>query len=179
MSYCQNCGTEIDNDARFCPNCGQSKKPSSSPARQPRANGAKRLHCPNCQSNSISPVVETEISGGMSMNHSFSRKNSVSAISLNNTHRNYWMCSDCGHKFRNLQNLEDELAALHKAVISAILGIILLVVLGMFSSSTLGFGITLAFLVPVIALVIVAIFVVKNKIEKMEAERVYLKKHCF
>lgn len=179
MSFCRHCGTEIQNSTLFCPNCGQSQQQSSIPARQPLSTGSKRLHCPNCRSNSISPVVETEISGGMSMNHSFSRKNSVSAISLNNTHRNYWMCSDCGHKFRNLQNLEEELAALHKAVRSAILGIILLVVLGVFSSSTLGFGITLAFLAPVIALVIVAIFVVKNKIGKMEAERVYLKKHCF
>lgn len=67
------------------------------------------MYCPECKSHHISPIVETEIPGGISLNHSFSKRNNVSAMQFNNTHHSYWMCSSCGCKFRNLQNLEQEL----------------------------------------------------------------------
>lgn len=179
MRFCQNCGNELEDGALFCSSCGQSQQSSAPPARRPRTSNPKRLHCPKCRSTALSPVVETEISGGTAMHHSFSRKNSVSGFRFNNTHRNYWMCGECGHKFRNIQNLEEELASLHKTVKSAVLGVILLAVLGLLSCVTIGFGFTLVLLVPVIVLVIIAIFILKNRIGKMEAERNYLKQNCF
>lgn len=179
MSYCRHCGTEINDDTRFCPNCGQSQQAFSPVPRQPRANGGNRLHCPNCRSHTISPVVETEVTSGMSMNHSFSRKNSVSAISMNNTHRNYWMCSDCGHKFRNLQNLEEELNKNKKNVKSAIVGIILVVFIMIASLATNGLSFLHIIMIPALLIIVAAIGITKNKIAELEKERIYLKRNCF
>lgn len=181
MSYCRHCGTEISDDTRFCPNCGQSQQLSSAsaPARQSRSSTGKRLHCPKCRSNSISPVVETDISGGMAMSHAFSRRNSVSALKFNNVHRNYWMCSDCGHKFRNLQNLEAEISALTKMVKYAIYAIAFVVCICIFCVIKTRESTPLFLLCPLILVMVAATLYEKNKINKMEAERAYLKKHCF
>lgn len=179
MSYCRHCGTEISDDTRFCPNCGQSQQETAPATRNPRSNGGNRLHCPNCRSHSISPVVETEVSGGMSMNHSFSRKNSVSAISMNNTHRNYWICSDCGYKFRNFQNLEEELNKNKKNVKSAIIGIILVIVITITSLVTNGFSFLHIIMIPALLLIVTAIVITKNRIAELEKERIYLKRNCF
>ena len=65
----------------------------------------------------------------MAVNRSFGRKWGASAIQLNSTHRDYWMCHNCGHKFRNLDSLEDELALCKKGVKSSIYAVILMAVL--------------------------------------------------
>lgn len=180
MRYCPNCGTEIPEGTRFCSGCGHELLPAATTAAapRPRSAGSKRLHCPYCQSTALSPVVETEISGGTAVNHSFSRKNSASSFSFRNTHRNYWMCSDCGKKFRNLQNLEEELVQLKKITRNGVIGTIGLAVLGILWGISLGW---LLFLIeiPILLIAIVAIFINKNKIQKMESERIYLKRNCF
>ena len=179
MSFCPNCGKEVTESIRFCSHCGhglQNNTPNPKPA---RAGGAKRMHCPNCGSHTLSAIVETDITGGMSLNHSFSRKNSVSAMEFNNTHRNYWMCGECGHKFRNLQNLEEEITKMKNLVTRGIIGIVLFAVLGVLFSVVGGSAIPLVFFVPVILLSVAVIVYFKNKIEKLEAERAYLKKRCF
>lgn len=177
-NYCQNCGQALADGARFCPNCGQDQQ-SPGPADTPvRTSNGKRLHCPECRSTAISPVVETEINGGTSLNHSFSRKNSVSTMRFNSTHRNYWMCSNCGRKFRNLQNLEEELASQEKLAKNGIIGMIIVALLGIFEWIAIGFGISLlAWLVEIIC--IVCYFILKSRINKLREERIYLKRNCF
>lgn len=178
MSFCRHCGTELSEATRFCPTCGQSQQASPSPVRQPRAN-SKRLHCPNCRSTSISPVVETEVTSAMSLNHAISRKNSISSHGFNNTHRNYWMCSECGNKFRNLQNLEEELSKHRKNVKSAMIGIILVVIIMILSLIINGFSFLHILMLPALLLIIAAVNITRNKITELENERVYLKKNCF
>lgn len=178
MRYCPNCGKEIPEGAHFCASCGYEQQSSSHAVPRPRAAGANRLHCPNCHSTALSPVVETEISGGTAVNHSFSRKNSVSSFDFKNTHRNYWMCADCGQKFRNLQNLEEELAKLKKVTKNGFIGTILLAVLGILWGITIGWLMFLL-LVPCLLIVIACLFINKRKIENMESERIYLKRNCF
>ena len=69
---------------------------------------AKKLHCPNCKSHNIAISTETSIDGAVTS--SFGGSARVASTRFNNTHRNYWFCSDCGSKFRNIQNLEEEIA---------------------------------------------------------------------
>lgn len=180
MHYCPNCGTEVPEGTHFCSGCGHELLPAATTATAPRSRsaGINRLHCPNCHSTALSPIVETEISGGTSVNHSFSRKNSVSSFDFKNTHRNYWMCSDCGKKFRNLQDLEEELAHLQKITKNGVIGTIVLAALGILWGITLGWLMFILF-VPIFLILIVAIFINKNKIQKMESERIYLKRNCF
>lgn len=140
--------------------------------------GTMRLHCPQCRSTAITPVVETEISGGTSFNHSLSRRNSISSMKFNNIHRNYWMCSNCGHKFRNLQNLEEELAYMEKGVKTMAISAIIFAVVSIFFWAVIGPGIALVgcFLV---ALLLFGFFYYKHKRDDLQGEWTYLKKHCF
>lgn len=179
MRFCPNCGTELTAGTLFCSNCGQALQSATSIPQNSTPRNSKRIHCPECKSNDISPIVETEISGGTALNHSFSKRNSVSAIQLNNTHRNYWMCSSCGCKFRNLQNLEEEIKTTQGLVSRGIIGIILLIMLSIFFTLAIGFSFFSVLCIFVILLTAVAIFILKNRITKMNEERTYLKKRCF
>ena len=179
MSFCQNCGKELNEGTRFCANCGQEQQSSASVQKAVRANTSKRLHCPECKSHDISPVVETEVTGGASLNHSFSKRNSVSAMQFNNTHRNYWMCSSCGCKFRNIQNLEEELKNTQSLLTRSYFSVALMVGLMLFFNATLGFVFYSIFCILVILLLVVCIFIYKNRVSRMTEERAYLKKRCF
>lgn len=176
MHFCPNCGTKLDQGTHFCNNCGHSLQ-SVSPV--PRKTNSRRMHCPECKSSDISPIVETDITSGTSLNHSFTRRTSVSAMQFNNTHRNYWMCSNCGSKFRNLQNLEEELKNTQGLVKRGIIGIVLMLVLALFFIATIGFGVFTILCIFVILLSIVALYILKKRITSMNEERAYLKKNCF
>ena len=179
MSYCQNCGTEVQDNVKFCPNCGQGQRTSEILIHQNRNNNGKRLHCPNCGSTSISPIVETEVNSGLTMSHSIGRKNSISSTGFYNTHRNYWMCGECGQKFRNLQNLEEELKKHRSNVTRAIIGIVLIAVIMIASVAIDGLGFLHVIMIPSLAIIIAAVVITRKKIESLEKERAYLKKHCF
>jgi len=176
MSYCQNCGNEIGEGAQFCSRCGKSQSTVTSTGHQvPKVKG---LHCPKCRSTALSPIVETEISGGYSLNHSVTRKTGVSAFDFKNTHRNYWMCGSCGHKFRNIQNLDEEIAVYEKGIRSiiatSIFFAILFLIPFLFGGSVSFFGI----IVLTVAMVFFY-FLFKRKIDTLEGEKNYLQEHCF
>lgn len=179
MSYCKFCGNEVEDGAQFCGNCGQSLEPAIQTPQRRNAVNKKQLHCPECGSVALTPIVETEISGGTAVNHSFTRKTSASQMQFNNTHRNYWMCSNCGHKFRNLQNLEQEILSLRKKVKNGWIGTILVALLALVWAIGYGVGVTLLVFIPLFAIIIAALFILKGRINKMEEERTYLKTNCF
>ena len=179
MRFCPNCGTELDPGTRFCNNCGHSLQSISPAPRKNNSKNPRRMHCPECKSSDIAPIVETEITGGTSLNHSLTRRTSVSTMQFNNTHRNYWMCSNCGTKFRNLQNLEEELKNTQGLVKRGIIGIVLLLVLVLFFMVIIGFGGFSVLCIFVILLSVVALCILKNRIAHMNEERAYLKKNCF
>ena len=179
MRFCPNCGVELNEGALFCGNCGYSLQEVSPVPRKSNPRNPKRMHCPECKSNDISPIVETEISSGTSFNHSFSKRNSISTMQFNNTHRNYWMCSNCGCKFRNIQNLEEEIKNTQSIVKRGIIGIILWAVFTLFITIVGGFGFIPALNIVLLLLFIAAVFYLNNRITKLKEEKVYLKKHCF
>lgn len=179
MRFCQHCGSELDEGTRFCSNCGQGQQVPAPAARHPRSAGEKRLHCPECKSRDISPIVETEITGGTSLNHSFSKRNSVSAMQFNNTHRNYWMCSSCGCKFRNIQNLEQELKSTENLVKRGILGVIFMIVLTLFYMFVVDSGFFCILSIFLVILFVTAVFILKKRVIRLNEERVYLKRKCF
>lgn len=179
MSFCPNCGKELAEGVHFCSDCGYSLQSTDTPRQQRKPANSKQLHCPECNSTSISPVVETDITSGTSLNHSFSKKNSVSTMQFSNTHRNYWMCSNCGCKFRNIQNLEEEIKKNQSLVKRGIVGTILCTVLALLWFAMIGFDFITAFWIFIILFVITAIFIIKSRTAKLIEERAYLKKHCF
>lgn len=143
-----------------------------------------RLHCPQCKGEQITPIVESSVDGAMTTHSSNGR---FSSTTVSNTHRNYWMCSNCGSKFRNIQNLEEEIAKTKKGVTFYIIStvvcfiITLMLIKGMMENpitAILSGGFT--FVMVIATLVFFCfIFTTKNKVKKMTAELEYLKANCF
>ena len=177
MKFCTNCGQQIDDNAKFCAHCGSSQNAESS-APQTFAPSGKQFHCPKCRGFQLSPVVETDVQGGYAVNRSMGRKWGASAVNLKSTHRDYWMCGQCGHKFRNLDNLTEEIAVQAKAQRSCISTSIVLLVLSLLSV-VIGAGMLDILLLPVLALLVILWFSFKKKVTALTEEKKYLEENCF
>lgn len=179
MKYCQKCGNQISDDAQFCPACGQSQQmqPAAKPIPRVQRSGGKKLHCPNCGSTSLSAIVESDVTGGTSYSRSVTKKASVSTMEFTNVHRNYWMCSDCGEKFRNLQNLKEEIASNEKSL--RIFTILFCFVALSSAILSLVEPLFLIMLVIALAAAVAGITIYKNRIAAMRKEKIYLERNCF
>lgn len=177
MRYCQNCGKELNEGAQFCSHCGQNTHTVSHTEHQ-KSRG-NRIHCPRCKSMQLSPVVETQTTGGTAVHTPLTRKTSMTTYSSHSIHRNYWMCQSCGHKFRNLENLQEELAEKERIVklctrVMILLGVFLL----LFLVTDLWLW-SLILFVPVELFLVAYLLSEKNQIKKMTALKKHLSKHCF
>ena len=61
----------------------------------------KRLCCPKCKSNHLQAIVETATSA---------------RTIIETQNRNYWICNDCGYKFRNTEDWHEEIKKKEQAV---------------------------------------------------------------
>lgn len=170
MQICPKCNAKVK-DGVTCSVCGAQLSQKTS----------GRLHCPNCKSNNISISTESSVDGAISAS-----RGRVSATTVSNTHRNYWFCSDCGTKFRNIQNLEEEISKYKNVpTILLVVSIIAVVIIAGFiyvaSGSSIGFlMIPPIFIFSIVALVTFCLsFVYKGRLKKMRAELEYLNTNCF
>lgn len=177
MKFCSNCGQQIDDNAKFCAHCGGAQS-AQAPASQPTAPGGKRLHCPKCKGNSLAPIVETDVQGGYALNRSLGRKWGASAVDLKSVHRNYWVCGQCGHKFRNIDSLNDEIAVQAKAQRSCISTSILFLVLSLICMMIDAGLVTIA-AIPLWGLMLGLWFWFKKKVADLTKEKNYLEENCF
>lgn len=143
---------------------------------------AGKLHCPNCKSDNFTNATESNVTGAMS-----TTRGNIRTTHVSNEHRHYWVCKDCGTKFRNIQSLEEEIKKYSKtpifvgilSAIAFILTVFFIVEIAQNPLSIIFFGfLTLACAVVAIVCLCMA-FVYKNKIKKMKAEAEYLKENCF
>ena len=177
MKYCSSCGNQIDSNAAFCPNCGAAQTPQS-PAPQAVAAGGKRLHCPKCKGIQIIPIVETDVKNGFSVNTAASKHIGFSNTYLKSMHRDYWMCQSCGHKFRQLENLEAEVNTVRKSMKPSLIFCIVFAVLSLLCLITeVGFACFLS--VPFSLLMGILYIYYNNQYKKLTAEKEYLSIHCF
>lgn len=68
-----------------------------------------RLHCPKCKSRNLVATSEAGKTEGSAMSSRVSKNEVMTTYSSKTFTRNFWLCRDCGHKFRNIENLEQEL----------------------------------------------------------------------
>lgn len=177
MSFCPKCGKEVAEGIAFCTSCG-NKMSEDAPVTQ---SGSKKLHCPNCKSHNLTVTTESSVGSAISTGRT------VRTTMVSNTHRNYWVCSDCGTKFRNIQNLEEEIKKNKNApklcavfaIIAAIFFLITLV--QSMSNPFMGMMLMSSLVIEVVITVvcIIYVFVYKNKNVKMKEELAYLKENCF
>ncbi len=148
-----------------------------------------KLHCPKCKSNNITITTESSLSAGLT-----TTRGNHSATQFESTHRNYWICQDCGTKFRNIQSLEEEIyACRNRPKIFNILGIISLVLLVILTGSAMlslvnnpMITLTLIFWFPVLSFFFIFAIVffavgasARKKLTAMKKELEYLSTNCF
>lgn len=107
MRYCTKCGAEVLEGSAFCSACGNKMTDVAAPMEQVQPETLrqrKKMYCPVCKSRNISPTTEATFHRGMS----YRVTKRVSVGGADTTNRNYWMCADCGNKFRNIQELEKD-----------------------------------------------------------------------
>ncbi len=137
MKFCPRCGAQYSEGSRFCKQCGAQLPPSAvSPVstRPPVVGGRGGLHCsnPNCKSTVLTPIVETATNTTTSGGGYSGAKGCLGYLlfgpcgllcgncgnsrttTTQSTNRTYWVCQQCGNKFRNLQDLEKELEGVKK-----------------------------------------------------------------
>lgn len=150
-----------------------------------------RLHCPHCRSEQLIAVSEATQSGGVASTSRITRNVGLTTYSTNTINRHYWMCRECGHKFRNLEDLTAELNGNKKTAQTSrmwtlILGVAL-VILMISAILTLVQGNFLGLLMLVVALIVCIAFgialglMLKSMfaIKKLTPEKANLEQRCF
>lgn len=182
--FCSKCGQQVEGNSAFCGNCGTAVNSVERPVVQQQSRPVQRakLHCPTCKSYNISITTESSVNGAIT-----TARGNMAATSVSNTHRNFWICADCGAKFRNIQSLEEEIASTKKSrTISTVFTFICLAVfiwlLVLLMESPLlvfiiGSGALFSFVATVVFFCF--IFVYGGRVKKMTAERDFLLKNCF
>lgn len=179
MPFCQKCGASLSEEASFCPSCGNK---SGDLTQSSISEGKNQLHCPKCKSNRIMPINESSVTGAVSSHHG-----AFSSTVVSNQHRAFWMCSDCGEKFRSIPSLEEEIRkSRNNPLVMTILTIVSLLLTIYLATSAAQNGLSSFMLGPyaiacAVATIIlfISIFVMRSKLKKMKAELKYLQGNCF
>jgi len=132
--FCGKCGEQIPDDSQACPNCGTRTGGSSVIPSVPVSAG---VSCPDCGSKNLQTIVESNTSG--SGGGYGTGKGCLgfllfgplgllcgscgSKAKVTTTNKTFWVCQDCGHKFRNTEELLQETKK--QLILGAGLGILL------------------------------------------------------
>lgn len=182
MPICQKCNSTLPENSVFCGNCGQKVTQPTQQSMAQQNFAVKKLHCPNCKSHNISITTESSVNGAVTTNNG-----GFSSTHVSNTHRNYWVCGDCGTKFRNIQNLEEEISKCKNShivffVFAAIAAGLFIFFLSLCLDNPFGalfFGVfTFGCAIATLIFVIYA-FKSMRDVKKMRQELQYLKSACF
>lgn len=140
------------------------------------------IKCPKCGGKNLHAITETETAvktsgGGYSATKGClgwlafgpfgllcGNCGQSTKTSVNTTNKNYWVCGDCGHRFRNLDDLRAEIEQREKTLKS---GIVLCVIC--FLAAIISFAIHISFLAWFCLIVgiiyIILIPMLKNRID--------------
>ena len=119
--FCNKCGTEIPDESKFCSKCGNVL---NSTAIQPISNPPEPegICCPKCKSKRLQVSVESNVNstgGGYSGSKGCLGFFLLGPLGLlcgscgsrqkiTTANKTFWICQDCGNKFRNAQELMEE-----------------------------------------------------------------------
>lgn len=201
--YCSNCGKQIPDNSMFCPECGEkvaqkAAMPKVAEAVTPSAGvaafNAQRVKCPCCGGHNLQTVSEvTTVSSTTGGGYSGSKGclglllfgpfgllcgncGNAQKTEVQNNTKFFWVCSDCGHKFEHLENIQKEIAELetllkkqkNSIIVTPIVMIVLFILLMMagISVSSMSFVFILF-----AAIEILGIFVYPSTKTKMEQKK--------
>ena len=127
--FCSMCGNEVSEGANFCAKCGAQigAAAQSSTASLQADHITMKMHCPRCGGIKLQVQSNNRIVSSMTMGRSIGRKHAIGTTGYNSVSETYWFCSDCGMKFRDLNELFEMAEKNRKATkIARIFSIILL-----------------------------------------------------
>lgn len=170
MKFCTKCGKGIDDQAAFCPHCGTASNTAQSPVIK------TGLHCPKCKGVRLSAMTEAVASYGSA---TAVGKRSVASSSTIQRQRS-WVCSDCGHIFRNVDDLEAGINWTYRTLnIAMIACYIFAMLFGMLVGSFAGNGVGTILVVIFAVSMAVTLFLIKKWKIKKDVETAALRKACF
>lgn len=212
MKFCHSCGTQYQEGTAYCEQCGAQLTQAATRSAtvqdvvyaQTRGNQGK-VHCsnPQCRSTALSPIVETTMNtttrgSGYSGTQGClgyllfgpcgllcGNCGNSQTTTTQSTNRTYWVCQDCGNKFRNLQDLEAEITKLQKrlplvgacSAVMAICVVILWVCAAQVGGTVGTFIVWLSILVAVLTgIIVLSSF---NQVKKLKQEQEDLLRNCF
>ncbi len=181
MSICPNCNSSLQENAIFCASCGSKVSPDTP---QQVRNHSSKLHCPQCKSHNLMVTTESSVTGAVTTS---SRSGRISSSHVSNNHQTFWVCGDCGTKFRNIQSLDEEIKKYKNsptiffvlAIVAAIICIYLSV--NSMSNPLAGFmlgGYAVGSGIAVVIFICCGLYN-KSKLRKMNVELEELKIKCF
>ncbi len=124
---CSNCGTMNHSINKFCSSCGFELSNSVTVP----INREKFLNCPNCGSDNLHPITEyntTTSGGGYGAGKGCLGYILLGPLGLlcgacgsssktTSTSKTFWICGNCGNKFRNRQDeIKEDLAEINQKV---------------------------------------------------------------
>lgn len=227
--YCKNCGTPLPDNAKFCNSCG-AKNDSVITEQPPKiipgqntstAPHPGHIHCPKCKSHNLQYVTNTQFSSKTTGGGYSGGKGCLGYLLLgpfgllcgscgskqktetHTTTTNTWICTDCGTKFRDADEIEKDINtarrtekvckacgyALIAVGIISILASLPLIFQGLSLTEYLGFsyfirefsGLLFGSLFPIGAGLIILTIVSKNTgktIARLENERVFFERNA-
>ena len=135
--FCLKCGAQLNDGQVFCGNCGarsdnselaSSDNDNTFPQMQPRTSdgsGSAFIKCPQCGGRHLAASTEaaTTVTSGGGYNGAAGCLGMLmfgpcgllcgncgsSASTAQTKNKTFWICRDCGYKFRNLNDLRDEI----------------------------------------------------------------------
>jgi len=124
--FCKNCGASLPDGSKFCAKCGSVVVSSANelPSVTPPFDNPKGLNCPNCKSKNLQAIIESDTSGTAGKGYS-GTKGCLGLVllgplgllcgncgskqaTIKTTNKIFWMCRDCGTKFRDAEDLGQE-----------------------------------------------------------------------
>lgn len=183
MKICPKCSANVEDNAAFCGTCG-----APIGAQPTKSHGVKgRLHCPNCRSTALTSVTETASSTSMATHSAVTKNVAISSGGTVYNNNHFWMCRECGHKFRNVEDLRRELAETKKKEKPLMFLSVLLLIAAAFSVACIVVmpAVTLLFMPLAVMSGILGIAVwvswngKKKSIKNMSDDLAYLEVKCF
>jgi len=177
--FCRNCGKKIFDRSAFCEGCGCQLNQFRQPQ---QANSVinEAFCCPNCRSYDLHATLESTISSsgggyngikgclGFLLFGPFGLLCGLCGkrLSISTKHTNFWLCKNCGNKFRSTKDIMNECNRifLRYTILSVIFLIVAIATIGIADSVIAiisGFSVTVS---------VIGAIVHKIKYEKAKAE---------
>lgn len=108
--FCIKCGSQIIEGQAFCGNCGTAVNLNENNQNEISYSQAPHermsMHCPRCGNTKLQAVASNKIASSMTMGRRVGKKSAISNTAYNSITETYWFCSNCGMKFRDLDELQ-------------------------------------------------------------------------